>query len=73
MDRSKYCKMSPFDNIVQPSIATNKINFIAEYVLFKKDMKMDKQEVKREYKEQEGNPEIKSKRRERIRKFFLSN
>nr|CAC9122030.1 Surface presentation of antigens protein spaS [Escherichia coli] len=41
--------------------------------LFMKDMKMDKQEVKREYKEQEGNPEIKSKRRERIRKFFLSN
>ncbi|HAX1652802.1 TPA: flagellar biosynthesis protein FlhB, partial [Escherichia coli] len=37
------------------------------------DMKMDKQEVKREYKEQEGNPEIKSKRRERIRKFFLGN
>ncbi|HCN8360035.1 TPA: EscU/YscU/HrcU family type III secretion system export apparatus switch protein, partial [Escherichia coli] len=34
---------------------------------------MDKQEVKREYKEQEGNSEIKSKRRERIRKFFLSN
>ncbi len=28
MDKSKYCKMSPFDNIVQPSIATNKINFI---------------------------------------------
>ncbi|HBB4265812.1 TPA: EscU/YscU/HrcU family type III secretion system export apparatus switch protein, partial [Escherichia coli] len=27
----------------------------------------------REHKEQEGNPEIKSKRRERIRKFFLSN
>lgn len=47
-------------------------DFIAEY-FFMKDMKMDKQEVKREYKEQEGNPEIKSKRRERIRKFFLSN
>ncbi|EEU9595468.1 flagellar biosynthesis protein FlhB, partial [Escherichia coli] len=45
----------------------------AEYFLFMKDMKMDKQEVKREYKKQEGNPEIKSKRRERIRKFFLSN
>lgn len=28
MDKSKYCKMSPFDNIVQPSIATNRINFI---------------------------------------------
>ncbi|EZE13989.1 histidine kinase [Escherichia coli O121:H7 str. 2009C-3299] len=48
-------------------------DFIAEYFLFMKDMKMDKQEVKREYKEQEGNPEIKSKRRERIRKFFLGN
>ena len=48
-------------------------DFIAEYFLFMKDMKMDKQEVKREYKKQEGNPEIKSKRRERIRKFFLSN
>ncbi|HAJ5025705.1 TPA: EscU/YscU/HrcU family type III secretion system export apparatus switch protein [Escherichia coli] len=40
-------------------------DFIAEYLLFMKDMKMDKQEVKREYKEQEGSPEIKSKRRER--------
>ncbi|HCN3937265.1 TPA: EscU/YscU/HrcU family type III secretion system export apparatus switch protein [Escherichia coli] len=40
-------------------------DFIAEYFLFMKDMKMDKQEVKREYKEQEGSPEIKSKRRER--------
>ncbi|HBA2893023.1 TPA: histidine kinase [Escherichia coli] len=40
-------------------------DFIAEYFLFMKDMKMDKQELKREYKEQEGNPEIKSKRRER--------
>ena len=44
-------------------------DFIAEYFLFMKDMKMDKQEVKREYKEQEGNPEIKSKRRERIRQL----
>ncbi|HAL7365180.1 TPA: EscU/YscU/HrcU family type III secretion system export apparatus switch protein [Escherichia coli] len=40
-------------------------DFIAEYFLFMKDMKMDKQEFKREYKEQEGSPEIKSKRRER--------
>ncbi|MBB7978561.1 EscU/YscU/HrcU family type III secretion system export apparatus switch protein, partial [Escherichia coli] len=48
-------------------------DFIAEFFLFMKSMKMDKQEVKREYKEQEGNPEIKSKRRERIRKFFLGN
>ncbi|WP_059214506.1 EscU/YscU/HrcU family type III secretion system export apparatus switch protein [Escherichia albertii] len=40
-------------------------DYIAEYFLFMKNMKMDKQEVKREYKEQEGNPEVKSKRRER--------
>ncbi len=40
-------------------------DYIAEYFLFMKDMKMDKQEVKREYKEQEGNPEVKSKLRER--------
>ncbi|EPS5378566.1 EscU/YscU/HrcU family type III secretion system export apparatus switch protein [Escherichia albertii] len=39
-------------------------DYIAEYFLFMKDMKMDKQEAKREYKEQEGNPEVKSKRRE---------
>ncbi|KUM05624.1 EscU/YscU/HrcU family type III secretion system export apparatus switch protein [Chromobacterium subtsugae] len=40
------------------------LDAIAEYFLFMKDMKMDKQEVKREMKEQEGNPEIKSRRRE---------
>lgn len=40
------------------------LDFLAEYFLFMKDMKMDKEEVKREYKEQEGSPELKSKRRE---------
>lgn len=40
---------------------SNNLVLSAEYFLFMKDMKMDKQEVKREYKEQEGNPEIKSK------------
>ncbi|MBP4044167.1 EscU/YscU/HrcU family type III secretion system export apparatus switch protein [Chromobacterium violaceum] len=40
------------------------LDALAEYFLFMKDMKMDKQEVKREMKEQEGNPEIKSRRRE---------
>ncbi len=48
-------------------------DFIAEYFLFMKDMKMDKQEVKREYKKQEGNPEIRlQKRRERMG-MLLSN
>lgn len=40
------------------------LDAIAEYFLTMKDMKMDKEEVKREMKEQEGNPEVKSKRRE---------
>lgn len=40
------------------------LDALAEYFLFMKDMKMDKEEVKREYKEQEGNQEVKSRRRE---------
>lgn len=40
------------------------LDYLAEYFLFMKDMKMEKEEVKREYKEQEGSPEIKSKRRQ---------
>ncbi|MGY4730885.1 EscU/YscU/HrcU family type III secretion system export apparatus switch protein [Burkholderia pyrrocinia] len=35
-----------------------------EYFLYFKELKMDKHEVKQEYKESEGNHEIKSKRRE---------
>ena len=40
------------------------LDALAEYFLFMKDQKMEKEEVKRETKEQEGNPEIKSRRRE---------
>lgn len=40
------------------------LDALAEFFLYIKDLKMDKQEVKREMKEQDGNPEIKSKRRE---------
>lgn len=40
------------------------LDAVAEYFLTMKDMKMDKEEVKREMKEQEGNPEVKSRRRE---------
>lgn len=39
------------------------IDTFAEYFLYIRDHKMDKQEVKREYKEQESNPEVKFKRR----------
>lgn len=40
------------------------LDAFAEYFLYIKDIKMDKEEVKREFKEQEGNPEIKSHRRQ---------
>ena len=37
---------------------------LADYFLYIKDQKMDKHEVKEEYKEQEGNHEMKSRRKE---------
>lgn len=40
------------------------LDALAEYFLHIRDLKMDKQEVKREFKEQDGDPEIKSKRKE---------
>jgi type III secretion YscU/HrpY family protein len=40
------------------------LDALAEYFLHIKNLKMDKHEVKREYKEQEGSPEIKQRRRE---------
>ena len=40
------------------------LDALCEYWLYIKDLKMDKNEVKREDKDQEGNPEIKSRRRE---------
>lgn len=46
------------------------LDVVAEYFLFMKDMKMEKEEVKREYKDQEGNPEVKSKRKEMHREVL---
>ncbi|HDL6960573.1 TPA: EscU/YscU/HrcU family type III secretion system export apparatus switch protein [Yersinia enterocolitica] len=45
-------------------------DYIAEYFLFMKDMKMDKEEVKREFKEQEGDPELKFRRKELHREIL---
>lgn len=42
------------------------LDFVYQKVKFKKDMKMTKQEVKDEYKNQEGDPQIKSKQRQRM-------
>jgi len=47
------------------------LDFMAEYFLHFKDLKMDKHEVKREHKESDGNPEIKHARR-RIHHEILS-
>ena len=41
-------------------------DYIYQKVKFKKDMKMTKQEVKDEYKNQEGDPQIKGKQRQRM-------
>ncbi|MFQ6283738.1 EscU/YscU/HrcU family type III secretion system export apparatus switch protein [Yersinia enterocolitica] len=46
------------------------LDYVAEYFLFMKDMKMDKEEVKREYKDQEGNPEVKYQRKELHREIL---
>ncbi|EPK4104172.1 EscU/YscU/HrcU family type III secretion system export apparatus switch protein, partial [Proteus mirabilis] len=40
------------------------LNIIADFFLFIKDMMMEKHEVKQEHKNMEGNPEIKSVRRQ---------
>ncbi|AZC90110.1 EscU/YscU/HrcU family type III secretion system export apparatus switch protein [Pseudomonas carnis] len=39
------------------------LDALCEYWLYIKDLKMDKQSVKREHKEQDGNPEVKGRRR----------
>ena len=41
-------------------------DFIYQRVKFKNDMKMTKQEIKEEYKQQEGDPQIKGKIRQRM-------
>lgn len=42
------------------------VDFVYQKIKFKNDMKMTKQEVKDEYKNQEGDPQVKSKQRQRM-------
>ena len=42
------------------------LDYVYQRIKFKRDMRMTKQEVKDEYKEQEGDPQIKSKQRQRM-------
>jgi len=46
------------------------LDALSEYWLFMKDQMMDKDAVKREHKEQDGNPEIKGRRRDLHRELL---
>ncbi|WFA07884.1 flagellar biosynthesis protein FlhB [Tissierella sp. Yu-01] len=48
------------------------IDYIFQRREFKKDLRMSKQEIKDEYKEMEGNPQIKSARQQRQRQLAMS-
>ena len=48
------------------------LDYIYQRVKFKKDMKMTKQEVKDEYKNQEGDPQIKGKQRQRLTHYAVA-
>ncbi|WP_331526343.1 flagellar biosynthesis protein FlhB [Kineothrix sp. MB12-C1] len=43
------------------------LDFFYQKIKFKEDMKMTKQEIKDEYKDQEGDPQIKGKQKQRMR------
>ncbi|MCM1327883.1 MAG: flagellar biosynthesis protein FlhB [Ruminococcus sp.] len=53
-------------------VAVAAIDFLFQKYKFDKDMKMTKQEVKEEYKQMEGDPQIKSKRRQRQQQMAMS-
>ncbi len=53
-------------------VAVAAIDFLFQRYKFEKDMKMTKQEVKEEYKQMEGDPQIKSKRRQRQQQMAMS-
>lgn len=46
------------------------VDYLAEYFIFFKELKMDKHEVKQERKESDGNPEIKGARRQAHREIL---
>ncbi len=53
-------------------VAVAAIDFLFQRYKFEKDMKMTKQEVKEEFKQMEGDPQIKSKRRQRQQQLAMS-
>lgn len=63
-------------NLVSDIVIIMLIIAIIDYIFqrreFKKDLRMSKQEIKDEYKEMEGNPQIKSARQQRQRQLAMS-
>lgn len=45
------------------------IDYVVQYILFQKDIRMTKQEIKEEYKQMEGDPQIKSKIKQKQREM----
>lgn len=53
-------------------VAVAAVDFLFQRFKFEKDMKMTKQEVKEEYKQMEGDPQIKSKRRQKQQQMAMA-
>lgn len=53
-------------------VAVAAIDFLFQKYKWDKDMKMTKQEVKEEYKQMEGDPQVKSKRRQKQQQMAMS-
>lgn len=64
--------ISLISNIVVVMLILAIVDFIFQKWEFKKNLRMTKQEVKEEYKEMEGDPQIKSVRRQRQRELSAS-
>lgn len=62
---------SQLSKIVLVMLLIGLIDFIFQKRQFKQDLKMTKQEVKEEYKQMEGNPEIKSKIKQKQREISM--
>lgn len=45
------------------------IDYVYQRYMFKKDLRMTKQEVKEEYKQEDGDPQLKAKRKQRMREM----
>lgn len=61
-----------FFRITLVMVAIALIDFIYQKYQFKKDMRMSKQEIKEEFKQQEGDPQVKGKIKQKQREMAMS-